>query len=113
MLHSTDPNGYATSQLTYTVTSLPTNGTLYLNGVAQTVTGATFTEAQLDTGTYVSFTAGSATASSLVWLQRGRPGQRCRHGLLRDRGWHPAGAGNELPLDPGPGNEAPRSRPAI
>jgi hypothetical protein len=63
MLSTSDADNTA-SQLTYTVTSLPTNGTLYINNVAQTATGGTFTQAQLATGTYVKFTAGSAQASS-------------------------------------------------
>ncbi len=65
MLSATDPY-YTTSQLTYTVTSLPTNGTLLDNGVRLSI-NSTFTQADIN-AKLISFTAGNALTDSAFGL---------------------------------------------
>ena len=61
-LLATDPE-QGPAQLTYSLNSLPTNGTLFLNGQAVKV-GSTFTQADVNSGTHLSYSHnGSETTS--------------------------------------------------
>ena len=56
-----------TSEITYTITALPSNGTLILNGVAMTVND-TFTQADIDNSRLVYQSAGTATTDQFGFV---------------------------------------------
>jgi hypothetical protein len=62
-LQVTDPDNPPMTELQYSVTTLPVNGTLSVNGVDVTATGATFTQADIDGGLVSYQHDGSSTIS--------------------------------------------------